>query len=84
VGAQFRQAGWVEAIVVARAAAFLFDQAGRLEYLQMLRHSRTADRKPARQLSDRESPVPQQVQNGLACGIGESAEHPRTVSHALR
>ena len=65
------------------AAPFFVHQARGLQHLQMLRHCGTADRKLARELADRGWPPAQQVQDGLAGGIGEGRQQLLFVSHYL-
>jgi len=65
------------------AAPFLVHQARGLQHLQMLRHRGAADRKLVRELADRGCPPAQQVQDGLAGGIGEGRQEPLFVSHDL-
>ena len=83
VRAQFGQGLRIEAKVVAGAAPFLFHQARRLQYLEMLRYGRTADWKLAGQLPDGRRTPPQQLENGLAGRIGESRQALPSVSHNL-
>jgi len=65
------------------AAPFLVHQACGLQHLQMLRHCGTADRKLARELADCGCPPAQQVQDGLAGGIGKRRQQFLFVSHDL-
>jgi hypothetical protein len=58
VGTQLSQALWVEAIVMARATPFFVNQADGFQYLKMLRHSGTTDRKPSSQFTNRGRALP--------------------------
>ncbi len=81
MGAQLGQALGVDTEVVARAAAFLCYQARGLEHLQVLGHRRAADRQVRGQIADRRRPLAQQVQHGLARGIGKGSQQLLSVSH---
>jgi hypothetical protein len=83
VGAQLSQARWIEAKVMAGAAAFFFHQAGGLQHLKMLRYGGAADREPISQFADCGRALSQQVENGLAGWIRESGQQLRSVSHTL-
>jgi hypothetical protein len=65
------------------ATPFFFDQAGRFQHSKMLRYSRTADRKPSSQFTDRGGPLPQQVENRLSSRIRARAQQLPSVSHTL-
>jgi hypothetical protein len=82
--AQFREALGVQAEVVAGSATLFFQQARGLEDLQVLRYGRPAYWKLAGQFTDRRRAAAQQIDDGLAGGVGERAEHLRSVSHTLR
>ena len=66
------------------AAPVFLDQAGGLQDLQVLRHSRTADRQTAGEFTDRRRLAAEQVEHGLARRIGERPHHLPSVSHTLR
>jgi len=66
------------------ALALFFHQARGFQDLQVLRDRGPAYRKVAGQFADGQSAAPQQVQHGLARGIGERCQHRLTVSHDLR
>ena len=64
--------------------ALFFDQTRGFQDLQVLRDRGPAYRKAVGQFADRQRAAPQQVQHGLASGIGEGGQHRLTVSHDLR
>ena len=81
---QFGQACRVQAEEVMGAPAVFVHQARGFQDLQMLRDRGPAYRKAAGQFADGQRAAPQQVQHGLARGIGESRQHRLMVSHDLR
>lgn len=66
---------------MARAPPFFFHQAGGLQHLQVLRNGGTADGKTAGEFPHGGGLPPEQVENGLAGGVRERAEHLPSVSH---
>src|SRR5215467_3439358 len=81
---QFGQSLRIETEIVPRAASFLMYKRSGLQYVQMLRDSRPADRKPSCQLPDGAKALSKQVENGLASRIGEGVQQFSSVSHVLR
>ncbi len=69
--------------VMAGAPPFFFHQTDGLQYLQVLRNGGTAYGKLAGQFADRGRLPPQQVEDRLASGVGERAQHLPSVSHTL-
>ena len=82
--AQFGQARRVETKEVLGTLALFLHQARRFQYLQMLGDGRAAYGKLVGQLAHGQGAPAQQVQHGLARGIGKSREHRLTVTHDLR
>ena len=66
------------------AAAIFLHQPGGFQDLQVLRDSGTANRKTVGQFANAQCAFTQQVQQGLAGGIGEGGEDRLMVSHDLR
>lgn len=64
--------------------ALLLHQARGFQDLQVLRDRGPAHGKAIGQFADGQRAAPQQVQHGLASGIGESGQQRLTVSHDLR
>lgn len=69
---------------MAGAAALLFQQAGRLEDLQVLRYRRPAYGELLRQFANGRRPAAQQVDHALARGVREGAQQLQSVSHTLQ
>jgi len=69
---------------MARAPPFLFHQAGGSQHLQVLRDGGTADGKAAGKFAYRGRLPPEQVEDRLARGVRQRAEHLPSVSHTLR
>ncbi|HZH84952.1 MAG TPA: hypothetical protein VFD87_17520 [Phototrophicaceae bacterium] len=71
VDAQGGEAFGIQAEIVARAAAFLFDQLRGAEDLQVLRDGGAADGEAIGKVADGGGSFAQEVENGLTRWIGE-------------
>jgi len=67
-----------------RALPVFLHQARGLQDLQVLRDGGPADGQAVSQFADGQRAPPQQVQDGLARGIGECGQNGLMVSHDLR
>ena len=65
------------------AAPFFFHQTGGFQHLQMLRNSRTADRKPIGEFTYRGGSPAQQMENRLPGWIREGSQQLSLVGHTL-
>lgn len=83
MGAQVSEALGVQAEIVTGAAAFFFDQTRGLQHLQVLRHRGAAYWELAGQFADGCWAFAEQVNQALAGGIGERAQHLALVSHSV-
>lgn len=84
MGAQLGQAFRIQAEIMARAAPFFFDQTGRFQHLQMLRHRGTAYGNLCGEFAYSRRFAPEQVENRLARRIRKRPQHFPSVSHTLR
>jgi len=71
VDAQGGEAFGIQAEIVTRAAAFLFDQLRGAEDLQVLRDGRAADGEAIGKVADGGGSFAQEVETSLARGVGE-------------
>jgi len=80
---QLSQALGIQPEIMTGAAPLFLHQTGGFQHLQMLRNSRTADRKPSGEFTYRGGPPAQQMEEGLPGWIGESSQQLSLVGHTL-